>query len=218
MYGLPSTHSCIMRARMPICAARPLLSSMARFWSFCSGENLSQPKSMKPLRKSPGNSPRPVTSRMTRISRAPQKRTICQKPAAGSLEKAARPVGTSAKASSFELEIMPGRRMPFEVTMWPRTASIDTRPCLSSTLRRRSKRSWSTFSTRPIGSQKPSGFCAPSSASYDMDIDDLTAARWPTGAPMKAEAPTRAREATTRRNMVVAAKGFRRTEMAGVVW
>ena len=37
------------------------------------------------------------------------------------------PVGMSVKAIPWALEIMPGKRMPLEVTMWPSTASMETR-------------------------------------------------------------------------------------------
>ena len=53
---------------MPIIAARPLLSSMARLRSLVSSEKVSQPKSRAPLRKSPGNSASPVTVRIGMIN------------------------------------------------------------------------------------------------------------------------------------------------------
>lgn len=44
-------------------------------------------------------------------------------------------------------------------------ASMETRPCFSSTVRRRSKRSWSASSRRLRGSKKPRGAWAPISFS-----------------------------------------------------
>eukprot|EP00968_Pinguiococcus_pyrenoidosus_P001059 scaffold48_cov311-Pinguiococcus_pyrenoidosus.AAC.254 len=61
--------------------------------------------------------------------------------------------------------MFPGRRVPDVVTRWPRMASMLMRPCFTSTVRRRSKRSWSASFSRPRGSQKPRGGCAPISLS-----------------------------------------------------
>lgn len=102
------------------------------------------------------------------------------------------------------------RRLTFRALSTPAPPSLalpgpSTR-CFESAA---SPRKPGSCSSPALLTQKPSGFCAPSSASYDMDIDDLTAARWPTGAPMKAEAPTRASEATRRRNMVAAVSSDR---------
>jgi hypothetical protein len=68
---------------------------------------VSHPKSKKPLRKSPGNSP-PMMSFMTKSSKKPMKKTICKKPALGMASSAAKPFGMEenwvpAKSISPEL-------------------------------------------------------------------------------------------------------------------
>mmetsp|Transcript_21698 Transcript_21698/g.55860 ORF Transcript_21698/g.55860 Transcript_21698/m.55860 type:complete len:216 (-) Transcript_21698:31-678(-) len=190
MYGLPSSFSCTMSARMPICAARPLLSSIARLESLVSSSNESQPKSSAPLRKSPTNSlPVPSMSFITASSRKPTNAKICARPAAGTTESAARPVGTSANGRPYASS--PGRRMPADVTTWPRTASMQMRPCLISTKRRRSKRSWSAPSSRLSGSMKPSGGCAPSSDSKPIETAERDADGARMAGPLKARAETR---------------------------
>ena len=60
---------------MPIMAARPLLSSMARLRSLVSSEKVSQPKSRAPLRKSPGNSASPVTAEIDLLI---DKKVVCE--------------------------------------------------------------------------------------------------------------------------------------------
>lgn len=45
--------------------------------------------------------------------------------------------------------------------MWPSTASMAMRPCLTSNLRRSSNLFWSAFIRRPRGSQRPSGAWTP---------------------------------------------------------
>mmetsp|Transcript_23515 Transcript_23515/g.45804 ORF Transcript_23515/g.45804 Transcript_23515/m.45804 type:complete len:224 (+) Transcript_23515:520-1191(+) len=177
MYGLLSSISCTMSARMPICAARPLFSSMPRLDAFSSSVKLSQPKSMKPLRKSPGNSPVPSTSFITKSSRKPTNAKICARPAAGTTESALMPVGTDANGRPNESS--PGRRTPADVTTWPRIASIQMRPCFSSTYRSRSNFSWSPSATRPSGSYTPCGpgLISPSKAMRTADREATAAGR-----------------------------------------
>lgn len=56
---------------------------------------------------------------------------------------AATPFGQSANDRPAEGASMPGKRK-FCAVMWPRTASMAMRPCLISTYRRRSKRSYAS--------------------------------------------------------------------------
>ncbi|KAL7466192.1 hypothetical protein ACHAXS_006488 [Conticribra weissflogii] len=96
----PPSCSWTISPRIPIMAARPLFNSIARLESLVSASNLSQPKSSAPLRKSPTNSPSPVTSFMTKSSRKPTKATICPRPApeiASGPEMAAHPLGKESK-------------------------------------------------------------------------------------------------------------------------
>mmetsp|Transcript_19651 Transcript_19651/g.45842 ORF Transcript_19651/g.45842 Transcript_19651/m.45842 type:complete len:222 (-) Transcript_19651:104-769(-) len=155
--------------RIPAMAARPLLSSMARLESFSSSSKSSHPKSMYPFRKSPTNSfPAPGTSFMKPISRNPTKAISWTSPEVGMESgptRAATPLGKESKESPFK-SMLPGRWIPARVVICPRKASIQIRPCLISTYRRRSNRSWSTSPLRsPRGSKNPSGGWAPSSSS-----------------------------------------------------
>ncbi len=127
------TPSCswTIKAKMPIWAARPWFNSIARFFSWVPESSLSQPKSRAPLRKSPRNSP-PVMSFMTKISRKPMKARIWARPAEGMADKAAQPLGMEAKLVP-DKSMSPGRRMPASWTKYPTTASMEMRPCLSST-------------------------------------------------------------------------------------
>ena len=80
----PPNFSWTIKPRMPIIAARPLLSSMARFDSFVSSSNLFHADLKVPLRKSPGNSfPNPGMSFITAISNRPMKEKICSAPLTG---------------------------------------------------------------------------------------------------------------------------------------
>mmetsp|Transcript_16306 Transcript_16306/g.37365 ORF Transcript_16306/g.37365 Transcript_16306/m.37365 type:complete len:300 (-) Transcript_16306:48-947(-) len=163
----PPSCSWTMSPRVPIMAARPLFSSMPRFWSLASSLNLSHPKSMYPLRKSPTNSPVPSTSFMTESSRTAMKATIWARPAPGMASgpwTAPHPSGKEAKASP-DLSMSPGRWIPLRVTICPRKASMQMRPCLISTNRRRSNCSWSPPATSPRGSKNPSGGWDPRASS-----------------------------------------------------
>mmetsp|Transcript_2833 Transcript_2833/g.5967 ORF Transcript_2833/g.5967 Transcript_2833/m.5967 type:complete len:211 (-) Transcript_2833:17-649(-) len=197
MYGLLLIPSCTIRPKIPSCAARPLFSSMPRLESFSSSENESQPKSIAPFLKSPTNSASPVMSFITASSRKPAKKKICTRPKGGTAESAASPVGMSANLSP-SMSMLPGRRMPEAVTTWPSTASMHTRPCLISTSRRRSKRSWSAFSKIPRGSQKPRGGCAPTSVSKAFRALEV----WAAFGATKAAAEPRQRARTAARNIV----------------
>mmetsp|Transcript_55708 Transcript_55708/g.118497 ORF Transcript_55708/g.118497 Transcript_55708/m.118497 type:complete len:212 (-) Transcript_55708:808-1443(-) len=147
--------SCTMSPKMPIWAARPLLSSMALFFILVASSNLSQPKSSAPLRKSPTNSASlssQSASRLT-ISATAKKAIICARIVLPSsvearAPQALKPAGTSAGKL--------GKRYPEAVVRYPTTASMEMRPCLSSTSRRRSNRSWSASFSSPRGSKKPS--------------------------------------------------------------
>ena len=55
-------------------------------------------------------------------------------------------------------------RYPAAVERYPTVATMEIRPCLISTSRRRSNSAWSAPSSRPSGSKKPRGGRAPISA------------------------------------------------------
>eukprot|EP00438_Fugacium_kawagutii_P017362 Skav201542 [mRNA] locus=scaffold1616:137606:138181:- [translate_table: standard] len=88
---------------------------------------------------------------------------IWPQPAAGTLEIAARPLGTSANFKPADGDKYPGNLPVISGVMYPIVASIEIRPCFSSVCLRRLK-----FSTLPSAvnpSQKPTGACTPSSFS-----------------------------------------------------
>ena len=100
-------------------------------------------------------------------SRNPTKNNICNLPSVGmesGPNSAARPLGYESKESPPRSRL-PGTCSPARVMIFPKNASWAMRPCLTSTYRRRSKRVWPASSSRPKGSKKPRGGCAPSSDS-----------------------------------------------------
>jgi len=101
---------------------------------------------------------------MKNRSHRPQKTTHWKMPVPGNLVNAARPVGTSANFKPVEGDKKPGN-LTYSGTMYPMQASMLTRPCLISILRRRKKSFGSPSAQKPAGSQKPIGAWTPSSFS-----------------------------------------------------
>ena len=71
--------------------------------------------------------------------------------------------------------MFPSRKRPEEVVTCPANASMAIRPCLISTKRRRSKRSWSALSRSPRGSQNPRGSWTPSSELNALRVVEVSA-------------------------------------------
>ena len=93
---------------------------------------------------------------------------VCQdltQPAAGTLEIAASPLGTSANFKPADGDKYPGNLPVISGVIYPIVANIEILPCLSSVWRRRLKFSTLPSAVKPAGSQKPTGACTPSSFS-----------------------------------------------------
>merc|ERR1719409_546147 len=77
-------------------------------------------------------------------------------------KKPPRPSGTSENLRSADLEREPGNSICALCTSTPVIATMEMRPCLRSTARRRTNASGPSLATKPSGSRKPAGACTPS--------------------------------------------------------
>mmetsp|Transcript_4180 Transcript_4180/g.9439 ORF Transcript_4180/g.9439 Transcript_4180/m.9439 type:complete len:220 (+) Transcript_4180:1898-2557(+) len=91
----------------------------------------------------------------------PASTRIWAQPSRGTLVIAPSPLGTSSNFRPVEGERNPLNLPKMSGQTMPMAANMQTRPCLSSTARRRSKSSLVPPSQKPIGSQKSSGSQAP---------------------------------------------------------
>ena len=145
---------------MAIMAKRPFANSALSLVFFTSGS--SDVMSFHP--KSPAKAAVPGDWSWETSQKAMYAK-ICAHPAAGTLEIAARPLGTSANFKPADGDKKPGNFPVISGVMYPMVASIEIRPCLISVARRRLKSSTLPSLESPAGSQKPTGACTPSSFS-----------------------------------------------------
>merc|ERR1719240_2354095 len=160
-------------------ARRPLTISAANFFVFSAGSL--EVSTFQP--KSPLAAAVPADWSWDSSQKAPYA-TIWAQPAAGTLEIAASPFGTSANFRPAEGDKYPGSFPVISGVIYPIVASMDTRPCFSSVWRRRAKFSALPSAVKPAGSQKPTGSCTPSSFSKALNGEAVYSAQSPHAEPV----------------------------------
>ena len=145
---------------MAIMAKRPFANSALSLVFFTSGS--SDVMSFHP--KSPAKAAVPGTG-LGKLRRRPWYAAIWAQPAAGTLEIAASPLGTSANFKPADGDKKPGNFPVSSGWCIPWLQASKFGPCLISVARRRLKFSTLPSLESPAGSQKPTGACTPSSFS-----------------------------------------------------